>query len=958
MSKIQKIAVYDARLQQDEPVYAVQKGALSISVAPFNAIAASSSQMTFQILVPSLNVFVDRKLQLATPLSYQASIFYGGPRGLSHKTVFSASVTTTAGAISLSFTSVTVSNVTATVAIPVGSQILGGSGNFAPGTVTTVVGSAATGTQTVVFYPPAVLGSAVTVFFVAPSVWDVPDPIMSVVSATESSASGCYQTDAFESSGYASAVGPKDLAYCQFPIQSAVTNMTATLNDCTVTTNGDTLREQLMLTSEQKVLKQRTTPTNADTYAWGRDDCLNGSGNFSSYSVVNQYGDLPNGCWPTSWSSDPACSAPLTAVTSVLAAGTGTADQWPFLTAGVAYNFVASGATGMMSGKQGIGFYVQQSQTTVSGVTNSAQIVPFYANQPVWTVGFPGGDILSANGAASGAAALNAPSPYTISGNVLTLQTAVPAMCMVGARIYDALYNNWNTSGKYVVTTAANLSVAGIVSSLTGGALGAPGSTYGITWSKLGAPTGITLWGLSAGCDVRQPLPVYGTINVVEPLVISPLVWADGAEFNTVGLYGMTNMQFVLNFGSQLGTTKALLNALATAANGLTTATGSSLPYWVDDLTQANPNTGNVVRSSNIRTVISDLTYASTSSSSTAGPWSTAKAAAGVMVSAPTIFATFLTPGPDVTLPALSTVPYVEFPRYFYTLNTALNQNGTTAIQSQTISLTSIPDMVMIYVKPSTRGPSQLEQYIPISNVAVTFDNFSNLCSNFQQTNLYECAVAAGLDMDYHQWRGFTQAAANSYAYSTPSGTPGGSYAMTNATQLSGGPILLRMGHDISLQPGLAPGCLGNFSFQVTATIDNTHGYFNYINNCVITIIAINSGFFETVRGQSMIRKTILDGADVQAATPEAGLSKTHLNRMIGGAFSFKGASNLVNRGLAAVKKADSINKSMHLTDLARQHGGQYGAQFADMAEAGLRHGTQLADAMGSGMKRHRPSGL
>jgi hypothetical protein len=73
MSTISKIAVYDPRLQQDEPAYAVQKGALSVSVAPFQAISANSSQMTFQVLVPSLNVFVDRKLQLSEPSTSRRS---------------------------------------------------------------------------------------------------------------------------------------------------------------------------------------------------------------------------------------------------------------------------------------------------------------------------------------------------------------------------------------------------------------------------------------------------------------------------------------------------------------------------------------------------------------------------------------------------------------------------------------------------------------------------------------------------------------------------------------------------------------------------------------------------------------------------------------------------------------------------------------------------------------------
>ena len=41
----------------------MEKGSLSLTNAPFKAIAATASQMTFNIYVPSENVFVDRKVQ-------------------------------------------------------------------------------------------------------------------------------------------------------------------------------------------------------------------------------------------------------------------------------------------------------------------------------------------------------------------------------------------------------------------------------------------------------------------------------------------------------------------------------------------------------------------------------------------------------------------------------------------------------------------------------------------------------------------------------------------------------------------------------------------------------------------------------------------------------------------------------------------------------------------------------
>jgi len=57
---IEKLAVFDSRIVQSRPKFAVCKGALSVTNAPFNAIAATQSQHTYNIYVPSENVYVDR----------------------------------------------------------------------------------------------------------------------------------------------------------------------------------------------------------------------------------------------------------------------------------------------------------------------------------------------------------------------------------------------------------------------------------------------------------------------------------------------------------------------------------------------------------------------------------------------------------------------------------------------------------------------------------------------------------------------------------------------------------------------------------------------------------------------------------------------------------------------------------------------------------------------------------
>jgi hypothetical protein len=71
---IEKLSVFDGRIVQSRPKYAVEKGALSITNAPFNAIAATSSQHTYNIYVPSENVFVDRALEWSSTVTMQMSV--------------------------------------------------------------------------------------------------------------------------------------------------------------------------------------------------------------------------------------------------------------------------------------------------------------------------------------------------------------------------------------------------------------------------------------------------------------------------------------------------------------------------------------------------------------------------------------------------------------------------------------------------------------------------------------------------------------------------------------------------------------------------------------------------------------------------------------------------------------------------------------------------------------------
>ena len=700
MSAIEKIAVYDPRIVQDAPAYAVQKGALAVTVSPFQAVSATTSQHTYQVLVPSLNVFVDRKVMWQSTVYVQMDAYWSGD------------CTTSLGQVPL--------------------------------------------------YKPNTFGQS-----------------------------------------YVEIRPGEDFVLPMFPLQSLCTNMTASINDCVVTTNGDTLREQILLTETQSNQQQRTTPSKFDKYAWSIDDVNSLNGCFGAYQQ-SQKGAIPNGAWPIT--------------------------------------FVAPDGTDITSA------------TSPAGMEVNLQYLS----------GTPG----------------------------VQYQTA--GTCFMN---------------------------------------------------------GIPCW--KPSMDVTKAMRICFRFTVTEPLVMSPFIWNDAHEFSEVGLYGCTNMAFTMNLQSTPSN-----NSVVQVTDSVVLAAGGA--QWYDNITSQYNPIGNLVRASGIDSLFANVTLGRPTGNST----NTSNNA----FSNPQLLVSFLTPGVDVDLPLCSSVPYHEFPRY-YTNQASLDTSGI--VQTQTITLSSIPDMIMVWVKPTIRGQTQNETYVPISRVGVTFDNFSNLCSNFSQQNLYNSSVAAGLDMDYLQWSGSATADNQgsglipyANAAAAPQGVNGGTYFPTpqsiagqppfkyqfgtagaTRVQLTGGPLLLRMGTDVSLSPGLAPGCLGNYSIQLALTLDLSSGYFKTIANSAsgagvtITLMAITSGFFETVRGQSAVRKTILNNVDVEQARASSGTTHSQLSRFVGGS-------------------KHKMSSSSFLNFAAKHHKGKGGDSMGGSSMGGSSMGGSMGGARASGlsMSRKRPS--
>lgn len=391
---------------------------------------------------------------------------------------------------------------------------------------------------------------------------------------------------------------------------------------------------------------------------------------------------------------------------------------------------------------------------------------------------------------------------------------------------------------------------------------------------------------------------IFFRFVATENLVLSPFIFNDECG-DKVGLFGVNNIQFVFNFQSA----ERLIRSATTAA-GANTRTLTAVNYRTNS------------------------------------PWSN-----------PRMNVQFLTPSLDIALPPKSVVQYLEYPR-FLTNYSGVNipSNTTVQLQSQTITLPQIPDMLVIYVKPSIPPPNtQGDFHLPITRISVNFDNFAGLLSSHSTEQLYQMSVDNGLHMDFNSWSGLGRVV---------NATPQAPFGTNNANNapLIGGFLVLRMGKDITLQAGQAPSVVGNYTLQFNYDVFNQTGT---AVNPTLFVMTVNSGFFETQQGSSRIIKGVLTEQEVISAPPAPVGSRGDLERIVGGGFMSKlgtalskaagllGSKDVRNvlkkgaemSGIPMLQQAGRMAGAVGLGMHGGMHGGMAGCGMAGGAVTGGRKG-------------------
>jgi len=348
------------------------------------------------------------------------------------------------------------------------------------------------------------------------------------------------------------------------------------------------------------------------------------------------------------------------------------------------------------------------------------------------------------------------------------------------------------------------------------------------------------------------------TFETIEPLMLSPLIWCD-PQSNNQGFYGIQVLNLVFNIGSTNRILRSAQRTIGGAATNLSVA--------------LTPNTG---------------------------------------FAQPQLFIQYYTRQPSDLVPARNVVPFAEYPRYLSSGSAALpaatyNVAGGSynvvpgrlpSFNSQTISLNSIPDRLIIFARKllSNQTPYDADCFFPIEKIVVNFNNKAGLISSATQWDLWRMSVESGCNAT---WAEFSGLACKGVA------TSGANTTGLLEIPTSGSPVVLSMGKHIELDDVFASGSIGQFQLQFQVDLLNYDTTAYQPGEWELVLITQNTGVFVLERGTSQTYTAILSRSDVLAASSQPGYTSSDVKRIVGGSME-DGYKDLSGMGLAGSGLAGS----------------------------------------------------
>ena len=374
---------------------------------------------------------------------------------------------------------------------------------------------------------------------------------------------------------------------------------------------------------------------------------------------------------------------------------------------------------------------------------------------------------------------------------------------------------------------------------------------------------------------------IFLTVSLTEPfLALSPFVNCEPEM--SAGLVGVNNMSMVLNIDSSCRRVLSTANNAVVGGNSLVGYISSIALGWAD---APNGGASKPVGFENTRLLFNFLS---------------------------------LQPEQYAKISTKNVVPYLDYPRYLTTFNSAnsIVSGGTGVLTSQSIQLNQVPDLILICarVPMSSQNWNYSSSFLAIRNISINFNNASGLLASATQQDLYNLSFRNGSSQSFYEFRG--RADVNNNA------TGGVSRVPTTGSLLVLNPV-----YDFSLPSYLSSSSLGQYQLQFNLTVENQFDFTIIPEICIVTV---NSGVFATQQGTSQIFTGILTKEQVlrtKEQNPVPHLASTEYRRLVGG--------KLQNRGMGSLGKMVKAPSMMEKAGAGMSAGAMSGAGMSAGAMCG-----------------------
>ena len=264
------------------------------------------------------------------------------------------------------------------------------------------------------------------------------------------------------------------------------------------------------------------------------------------------------------------------------------------------------------------------------------------------------------------------------------------------------------------------------------------------------------------------------------------------------------------------------------------------------------------------------------------------------------LYLTYITPHASLKLPARNCLDYMILNTYKspVLINASPTPGATpTIVQSNTVTLSQIPDSIMVCVRRITgnRTGAYPDTWLPIQNVNINFNNVAGILSNCSQYGLWKLTKNNGLDVSWNNFKGYAVESPTISTISTAATNPatyaiGADAAAAKFVATCGSPVLLKMGSDIPLTSDwLAPSSIGNYSLQVSATVCDNTSYNGAVIPAIdlasyeLVVICLNSSMIVCSLGSASSYSGLLTKAQVLEASVQTPVSGASVARVYGG---------------------------------------------------------------------------